>query len=63
MWNTSLQRAKTPVQGCPGYDIKQPDRDVPVMLEPWGNAKYSFITTAPRFTRVLSRGQIELFDI
>ena len=51
LWNTptdSLQRAKTPLptsvlsrrvpptNKCPGYDTKQSDGEVPVMLEFWG---------------------------
>ena len=35
--NASLQRGKTPPHNeCPGYDIKQSDGEVPVMLEVWG---------------------------
>ena len=32
----SLQRGKTPPHGCPGYNTKQSDGEVPVMLELWG---------------------------
>ena len=34
----ALQRRKTPTttNRCPGYDTKQPDGEVPVMLELWG---------------------------
>ena len=32
-----LQRGKTlPLNECPGYDTKQSDGEVPVMLGPWG---------------------------
>ena len=36
LYNTppvSLPRGKTPHHKCPGYDTKQPDGEVPVMLE------------------------------
>ena len=56
---------------CPGYDIKQSDSEALVMLELWGMQKTpsmpSFLgplwlaVLAP--DRVLSMGQIELFDI
>ena len=32
----SLQRGKTTPNECPGYDSKQSDGEVPVMLGPWG---------------------------
>ena len=32
----SLPRRKTPAHECPGYDTKQSDGEVPVMLEFWG---------------------------
>ena len=31
-----MQRGKTPPNKCPGYDTKQSDGEVPVMLEFWG---------------------------
>ena len=31
-----LQRGKTPQNECPGYDTKQSDGEVPVMLGLWG---------------------------
>ena len=31
----SLQRDKTPPHGCPAYDTKQSDGEIPVMLELW----------------------------
>ena len=54
----------------PEYDIKQTDGEAPVMLELWG----MWSTSLPSFPgplwsrvvapeRVLSMGQIELFDI
>ena len=54
-----------------GYDIKQSDGEVPVMLELWGMRSTPFITIAPwpfwpgvvAHDRVLSMGQIELLDI
>ena len=52
---------------CPGYDTKQSDGEAPVMMELWGmqNVNYPFISIAPRVAsnRVLTMGQIELFDI
>ena len=55
----------------PGYDIKQSDDEVPVMLELWGMWSTPSLPSlsgllwrgvvAPK--RVLSRGQIEQFDI
>ena len=38
------------VYECPGYDTKQSDAEIPVMLELWGNAEYSFIAITPRST-------------
>ena len=32
----SLQKGKIPTNECPGYDTKQSDREVPVMLKLWG---------------------------
>ncbi len=32
----SLQRGNPPTNKCPGYDTKQSDGEVPVMLELWG---------------------------
>ena len=46
-----LHRGKTPPRNeCPGYDIKQSDGKIPVMLELWGNAEHSFIAIASRST-------------
>ena len=56
---------------CHGYDTKQSDGEAPVMLELWGMCS---IPSLPLFPgplwpkvvapeRVLSMGQIELFDI
>ena len=66
----SLQRGNPPQPNeYPGYDIKQSDGEVPVML--WGNTEYLFIfiTPGPLWPgvvapdRFLSMGQIEVFDI
>ena len=38
---------KTRPNECPGYDTKQSDGEVPVMLELWGNVEYPFISIAP----------------
>ena len=56
---------------CPGFDTKQSDGEAPVMLELWGMWSTSSLPSligplclgmvAP--DRVLSMGQIELFDI
>ena len=52
----------------PGYDIKQSDSEAPVMLELWRTSSLPLLQmplctgeVAP--DRVLSMGQIELFDI
>ena len=34
-WTAPLQRGKTPPNECPGYDTKQSDCEVPVILGPW----------------------------
>ena len=60
-----------PYNECPGYDIKQSDDEAPVILELWGMWTTPHIAIVPRSTlarvvapdRVLSKGQIELFDI
>ena len=36
MSTAPLQRGKTPPNKCPGYDTKQSDGEVPVILELWG---------------------------
>ena len=56
---------------CPGYDIKQPDGEASVMLELWGIWSNPLLPSLPdplwpgvvAPDRVLSMGQIELFDI
>ena len=53
---------------CPGYDIKQSDSDVPVMLELWGKQSTPLLPSLPGLLclkvvapdRVRSIGQIEL---
>ena len=56
---------------CPRYDLKQSDDEAPVMLELWGIQDTSSLQSPPgplwrgvvAPDRVLSMGQIELFDI
>ena len=56
---------------CPGYDTKQSDGEVPVILEPCGMRRTHSLPSLPRSLcpgvvasdRVLSTGQIELFDV
>ena len=56
---------------CLGYDTKQFDDETPVMLELWGMQSTSLLLLLPgplrpgmvAPERVLSMGQIELFDI
>ena len=46
----SLQRGKTPTTNnneCPGYDTKQSDDEVPVMLELWGMQSTSLLPSLP----------------
>ena len=55
---------------CPGYDTKQSDGEVPVMLELWGMLSTPSLPSLPGLLwpelvapdRVLSMSQIELFD-
>ena len=35
---------------CPGYDTKQSDGEVPVMLKVSGNVEHLFIAIAPKYT-------------
>ena len=65
----SLQRGKNPLLNkCPGYDTKQSDGDVPVMLELWGMQSTTSLPSLPSPlgsgvvvpNRFLSMGQIEL---
>ena len=64
MPTVSLQRGKTP-----GYDGKQSDSEALVMLEFWGRQSASSLPSLPFWLgvvapdRVLSMGQIELFNI
>ena len=39
-----------PPNECPGYDTKQSDGEIPVMLELWRNAEYLCIAITPRST-------------
>ena len=60
-----------PNKECPGYDIKQSDGKAPVMLKLWRKWSTRSLSTLPGLLwpgvaatdRVLSMGQIELFDI
>ena len=53
---------------CPGYDTKQSDAEIPVMLELWGMQSTPSLLSLPgslwpgvvALDRVLSMGQIEL---
>ena len=64
----SLLRGKTPPSGCPGYDTKQSDGEVPVMLGLWGMGSPPSLPLLPgplwlgmvAHDRALSMGQIEL---
>ena len=66
-----LWRWVTPTIECPGYDAKQSDVEFPVRLELWGMQNTSSLPSLPdplwprviAPDRVLSMGQIELFDI
>ena len=55
-----------PPQECPGYDIKQSDGEVPVMLELWGMQSTPLLSSLPgplwsgMLARALCMGQIEL---
>ena len=51
---TSLQRGKTLANKCPGYDIKQSDGEVPVILKLSGMWSTPFIAIAPRSTQTRS---------
>ena len=63
--------AKTPANEFPGYDTKHFDGEAPVMLELWGIQSTPSLPLIPgpfwprviTPDRVLSMGQIELFDI
>ena len=68
----SLQRSKTPPNECPDYDTKQSDGEALVMLKIWGvwwSTPSLESLPGPLWPgvvasyRVLSMGQIELFDI
>ncbi len=65
---TPLQRSETHSYECPGYDTKQSDGEVPVMLELWRIQSTPSLSMLlgplwPRVVvpeRVLPMGQIEL---
>ena len=42
-----LQRGSTPSKECPGYDTKQCDGEVPVMLEFWGMRSTPLLPSLP----------------
>ena len=75
LWNiptASLQRDKTPPTNMfLLYNIKQYDGEAPVMLELWGILSTPSLPSLPGLLwpgevapdRILSMGQIELFDI
>ncbi len=60
-----------PTNECPGYDTKQSDGEVPVMLELWGMQSTPSLPLLPGQLwlgvvppdRVLSMGQIELICV
>ena len=64
----SLQKGKTPANEYPGYDTKQSNGEIPVMLELWGMQSTPFLLSLPGTLwpggvapdRVLSMGQTEL---
>ena len=49
-WLHLCRGVRLPRHECPGYDTKQSDGEVPVMLELLGNVEHPFITIAPRST-------------
>ena len=61
----------SPTNECPGYDSKQSDGEVPVMLELWGMQNNPYLPSLPgplwpsevALGRILSVGQIELKSV
>ncbi len=45
-WLHLCRVVRTP-NDCPGYDTKQSDSEVPIMLEPWGMRSTSSLTSLP----------------
>ena len=43
----SAEELDLPHNECPGYNTKQSDGAVPVMLEFWGKAEHPFIAITP----------------
>ena len=43
----SLQNGKTLHNECPGYHTKQPDGEIPVMLELWGMQSTPLLPSLP----------------
>ena len=59
----SLQRGKSPLNECPGYDMKQSDGEVPI-LKLWSTLSWPLLSGSlwsgvVAADRILSRGQIE----
>ena len=67
----SLQQGKIAPYECPGYDTKQSDGEVPVMMELWGMWSTPSLPSLPgphwpamvAPDRVLSMGQIEITSV
>ena len=49
-YTASQQKSKSPTNKCPGYDIKQSDGKVAVMLDLWVMQSTLFFAIAPRST-------------
>ena len=70
-WINRLAKRWDPLKECPGYDTKQSDGEALVMLELWGMRNTPSLPSlfgllwpgAVATDKVLSKGQIELFDI
>ena len=50
LYTDYLCRGVRPPHECPGFDTKQSDDEVTVMLGLWGNAEHPFIAIAPKST-------------
>ena len=70
VWWGLLQRERLPKE-CPGYDTKQSDAKIPVLLGLWGVRSTPSLLSLPVSLcsgvlapdSVLSMGQIELLDV
>ena len=49
-YDFTFAQGKDSPNDCPGYDTKQSDGEIPVMLELWKNVKYLFIAIVTRST-------------